>query len=137
MVKRLPPVVDLFKLVDACNRCSVFFSAAETHFHDITLREFYEKLQRTLGRFIFELKQESLRINNREPAQAPPFEKPALDADTVLARVGVALQYTIEGYETFLEHPMPAHARAMIQRQRQDLGRLKVDLDRLYQARSA
>jgi hypothetical protein len=134
MVKRLPPVVDLFKLVDACSRCSLVLGVAESHFHDITLREFYEKLQRTLGRFIFELKQESLRMNNREAAPALAWEKPTLDADDVLSVVGAALRCTVEGYDTFLEHPMPAHARAMIQRQRQDLGQLKVDLDRLCPA---
>ena len=137
MVKRLPPVVDLFKLVDICSRCSLFFRVAEAHFHDLTLREFHESLQRTLNRFIFELKQESRRINNREPAPPSHFETPLLEADCILTRVGAALQFTVEGYDRFLEHPMPAHARAMIQRQRQDLGRLKVNFDQLSQVSSA
>jgi hypothetical protein len=138
MAERLPPVMDLFKLVDACNRCSAVFRVADERLQDVTFRDFHDKLQKTLDRFVFELKKENTRIGNSpEPHEPRAFEVLCVNVSSPLTQAGTELQLTVNGYDTLLSRPMPPHARAMIQRQRHSLGQLLADLDQMSKAGSA
>jgi hypothetical protein len=138
MAERLPPVMDLFKLVDACNRCSAVFRVADERLQDVTFRDFHDKLQKTLDRFVFELKKENTRIGNRsEPREPGALEIRCVNVSSPLTQAGTELQSTVNGYDTLLARPMPPHARAMVQRQRQSLGQLLADLDQLSKVGSA
>jgi hypothetical protein len=121
----------LLKLVDACNRCSQAFRSTDQHLNSsLMFRQFYDRLQKTLSRFIFELEKESSRIGSADPHPCVPSRQSG-DAGVLLMHAEEELQSTLEGYDECLTHSMPAHARAMIQRQRQSLGRLQADLDEM------
>ena len=137
MAERLPPVMDLFKLVDACNRCSAFFRVADERLQDDAFRDLNDRLQKTLDRFVFELKKENSRIGNCEPGEARNFEVRCVNVTAPLSQAGTELESTVKGYDMLLARPMPPHARAMIQRQRQSLGQLLADLDQLSRVGSA
>ena len=134
MTARPTPVEDLLKLVDACNRCSVAFRAADKHLSDLRFRAFYDRLQRTLDQFIFELEKESSRIGTHQP---DPLSMPAIstaNTGSLLTYAEGELQSALEGYDACLIRPMPAHARAMVQRQRLSLCQLQADLDEISSA---
>lgn len=137
MAERLPPVKDLFKLVDACNRCSAVFRVAGERLQDGTFRDFHERLQKTLDRFVFELKKENTRIGNDENGESRTFDLRGLNVTSPLQQAGSELESTVKGYDMLLARPMPPHARAMIQRQRQSLNQLLADLDTLSKIGSA
>jgi hypothetical protein len=137
MAERLPPVMDLFKLVDACNRCSAVFRVADERLQDATFRDFHERLQKTLDRFVFELKKENTRIGNREVQEPHTIDIGCVHVTSPLTQAGTELQSTVRGYDMLLARRMPPHARAMIQRQRQSLGQLLADLDQLSRVASA
>jgi hypothetical protein len=130
MAQQPTPVDDLLKLVDACNRCSQAFRT-DKYFSSLMFRQFYDRLQKTLSRFIFELEKESSRIGNSNAHPFLDLRQPRIDAAVQLMHAEEELLATLEGYDECLTHPMPTHARAMIQRQRQSLGRLQADLDEM------
>ena len=128
MTARTTPVEDLLKLVDACNRCSLAFRAAGKHLSDIKFCGFYERLQKTLHRFIFELEKESSRIGGPLPDTLLKSRCASVTTESLMTQAEAELQSTLEGYDVCLTRSMPAHARAMIVRQRQSLAQLMADL---------
>ena len=74
---------------------------------------------------------------NREPGEVQNFEVRCVNVTAPLSQAGAELESTVKGYDMLLARPMPPHARAMIQRQRQSLGQLLADLDQLSKVGSA
>lgn len=136
MAERLRSVSHLFKLVDACNRCSTVFRIANERLRDDRFEDFAEHLRQTLDRFVFELQKEGGRNGAEDLGGPRTYEMKISSTNPMVLRVQACneLQHALEGYDALLAGGIAGHARAMIRRQRQSLTKFLHDLEYLTAA---
>src|SRR5262249_40900853 len=116
MARPLDPVSALLKLVDACDQCALIFRSADEYNNTDAFGVLCSELRETLARFGFELQTEVRRIEDCDFGPLRPRNSGA-DEEPFQARCEIALRTTVREYESIQAGNMPAHARAMIQRQ--------------------
>ena len=136
MARPLDPVSALLKLVDACYQCALIFRITAEQSKADAFQRFSGKLRATLDRFGFELQTEIRRIEDSDFRELRSYRESADDAEPLEARCESALRRTVREYEVAQAGYMPAHARAMIQRQLQTVSQLWEQFDQ-FQARAA
>src|SRR5262245_49440530 len=108
---------DLFKLVDRCTRCALTFKAAADFIVNERFRDLSVALQETLDRFRYELQSEIRRIEGKQSDPPKPCTETYQDLDSLRKQCNAVLGETLQEYETIRLGHLPAHARAMVQRQ--------------------
>src|SRR5687768_12284535 len=115
-------VAKIFNLVDACNRLGLAFRIASEHITSDEFRLYSDQLRHMLDRFTFELLAEVHRIDGGDFGPPRSYEDGVAVSETQLrAHCEAALTEAIDLYDETLVNHLPAHARAMIKRQLQQL----------------
>jgi len=133
VLNRKDPIAAITKLVQRCNHSSrLFFIASQmsttTGFQQLALEGW-----QNLSRFEFELRTELRRLGGLDP-RPPTFESVPRDPATTVRDCKNSVEALVEEYEETLTTTLPAHARAMINRQVLEVRKCYEELVRLQSA---
>ena len=122
---KVEPISHLVKLVDVVHHCSQLFAApaAETH-ADPLFRRLAEIIRQKADQFEFELRTELRRLA-AEPHAPHSGPKTALRSGLILV---------LQSYQQALKSNIPAHARAMLTRQNEEIQKVYEDFLALSRA---
>jgi hypothetical protein len=128
-------VAKIFKLVDACNRLGLAFRIASDHITSDDFRHYSDELRHMVDRFTFELLAEVHRIDGGDFGPPRSYEDGVAESEGQLrAHCEWALREAIDLYDETLADHLPAHARAMIKRQVQQLKEESGRFNEVYRA---
>ena len=112
---KVEPISRLVKLVDVVHHCSQLFAAAAAK---TDVDPFFQRLAETIrqkaDQFEFELRTELTRLAAEQHA---PHEEPNI-------ALGSGLLLVLQSYQRALKSHMPAHARAMLTRQAEEMQKI-------------
>jgi hypothetical protein len=136
MARPLDPVSALLKLVDACNQCGIVFRVAAQESNADLFHGFTQTLREVFERFEFELQTEIRRIDGDFAAPRSKHEM-VNDPDGLETQCESVLRTAVFEYEAIDAGYMPAHARAMVQRQSQTVHQLWEQFDKFQSTQRA
>src|SRR5262249_44437305 len=90
------PIANLLKLIDVCSQCEAAFQSSAQSSLDSGLRHLGDTIRQSLVRFIFELQEETRRIDPSGLTQRLRVFRPASDSMAIAATWDRALERALE-----------------------------------------
>jgi hypothetical protein len=130
---KVEPVRAIHGLVDACNQCSELLLLGSVSTAEPAFRQLAQALHWKFDQFRFELQTEIRRLGGANPDSLRPEPLPE-NSDIAPMRAEISLQLALDNYQQALNGVLPAHARAMIKRQCNDIEQAYRELVSLHRA---